>query len=294
MFLLNLTHMKKDFIPIIIAYIAVFIVGGGLLCVLPYGVLVNTLVADIAATFVIFAFGRVYKNSSFYDAYWSVIPPAIAAYWYYVLGTDANAVRAMIVIALTVWWGARLTINWASHWEGMTHEDWRYPPIRERAGKLAPLADLMGIHMFPTLIVFASCLPIYAVMKYGSAPLGVFDYIAFAVTAAAILIETFSDIQLHNFIKIKEKGEFIKTGLWRYSRHPNYFGEFGFWFGLALCGLAAHPNGWMWIIPGAAAMGAMFAFVSIPLMDERSLASRDGYTEHMKRTSAFILWPPKA
>lgn len=286
--------MKNDFLPIIIAYIAVFAVAGALLLVLPYGVLVNTLIADIAATFVIFAFGQIYKNSSFYDAYWSVIPPAIAVYWYYALGADANVARSVIVIALTVWWGARLTINWASHWEGMSHEDWRYAPIREKAGKFAPLADLVSIHMFPTLIVFAACLPIYAVMKYGSASLGVFDYIAFAITAAAILIETFSDIQLHNFIKIKKKGEFIKTGLWRYSRHPNYFGEFGFWAGLALIGLAAHPAGWLWIVPGAIMMGAMFAFVSIPLMDERSLASRNGFADYMKRTSPFILLPPKS
>lgn len=290
--------MKKDFIPIIIAYVVTFAVGVLLIKVLPQGVLVKTLIADIGATFVIFAFGQIYKNSSFYDAYWSVVPPVIAVYWFYAVGvnvdgSEVNAARAMIVIALTVWWGARLTINWASHWEGMSHEDWRYPPIREKAGKLAPLADLMGIHMFPTLIVFAACLPIYAVMKYGTGPLGVFDYIAFTVTAAAILIETISDVQLHRFIKIKKKGEFIKTGLWRLSRHPNYFGEFGFWLGLALCGLAAHPSGWMWIIPGAAAMGAMFAFVSIPLMDERSLESRDGYADHMKRTSAFVLLPPK-
>lgn len=286
--------MKKDYIPIIVAYLAVFAVAGGLLYMLPYGVLINTLLADIAATFVIFAFGQVYKNSSFYDAYWSVIPPAIAVYWYYAVGADPNVIRAIIVIALTAWWGVRLTINWANHWEGMSHEDWRYPPIREKAGKLAPLADLLGIHMFPTLIVFAASLPVYAVMKYGSAPLGVFDYIAFAVTAGAILIETFSDIQLHNFIRVKKKGEFIKTGLWRYSRHPNYFGEFGFWAGLALIGLAVYPSGWWWIIPGVVAMGAMFAFVSIPLMDERSLASRAGYAEHMKRTSAFIPLPPKA
>lgn len=285
----------SDFGPVIIAYLAVLGVFAAMLAFLPQGPLLRALIADILATYVIFAFSRAYNNSSFYDAYWSVIPPIIAGYWWLVAAPDTvDPVRGYIVLALITWWALRLTINWASHWEGLSHEDWRYPPIREKAGKHAAFADLMGIHMFPTLIVFASLLPVYAVSMYGTRPFGWLDWIALLVTSGAILIETIADIQLHSFIKTKKKGEFIQTGLWKYSRHPNYFGEWGFWTGLMLFGLAAHPGGWWWIMPGAAAMTMMFVFVSIPLMDERSLASRDGFDAYMKRTSPFLLWPPKS
>ena len=60
-----------------------------------------------------------------------------------------------------------------------------------------------------------------------------------------------------------------------------------------LFGIAAHPNGWWWIIPGVIAMGGMFAFASIPMMDKRGLERREGYAEYMTKTSAFIPWPPK-
>jgi len=166
-------------------------------------------------------------------------------------------------------------------------------PIRDKAGRHELWADLGGTHLFPTLIVFAALLPVYAVTSLGASQLGLLDVIAFVVTAGAILIETIADIQLHKFNANKKTGAFINTGLWKYSRHPNYFGELGFWVGLMLFGLAAWPSGWWWITPGAIAMALMFFTASIPMMDERSLASRDGYKEHMERVSALIPWFPK-
>lgn len=203
---------------------------------------------------------------------------------------EIDTTRAVIVLILVIWWAARLTLNWASHWEGMSHEDWRYQPIRDGAGKNELWADLAGIHMFPTFIVFIACLPLYAVYQHGFQPFHWLDVFALIVTAGAITIETVSDIQLHKFIKTKKPGEFITSGLWRYSRHPNYFGEWGYWAGLLFFGLAAYPAGWWWIIPGALSILAMFIFVSIPLMDKRSLESRDGYDAHMKRVSGFVPW----
>ena len=103
----------------------------------------------------------------------------------------------------------------------------------------------------------------------------------------AVLI---ADVQLHTFALTKKPGEIMQSGLWRYSRHPNYFGEFGFWFGIMLFGLAANPQAWWWIIPGATAMLIMFVFVSIPLLDDRSKERRADYGEHMKKVSAFVPW----
>ncbi|NGY04726.1 DUF1295 domain-containing protein [Solimonas terrae] len=253
----------------------------------------NAFVADVAATVVIFAFSRAYRNSSFYDAYWSVIPPLLALWWFKTGAADINTTRALLVIALVWYWAIRLTANWATFWSGLHHEDWRYPIVRQRAGRYAVAADFAGIHLFPTIQVFLGCLPIYAVMTRGQAPLGWLDALAAIVTFGAVTIEMVADLQLHAFIATRQPGSFIKTGLWAWSRHPNYFGETGFWWGLMLFGLAVAPDQWWWIVPGALAMTVMFVFVSIPFMDERSVERRPAYADHMRKVSALIPLPPR-
>lgn len=276
------------------AYIVTLGVAWGALEVLDQSPLWNVFWADIAATVAIFVFSRLYKNSSFYDAYWSVIPPLIALYW--TMAATAQGIdmtRAWLVVILVWLWGVRLTANWATFWPGLEHEDWRYAPIKTNAGKWNALADFSAIHLFPTVIVFAACLPIYAAVAMDARPLNTLDYLAAAVTLIAILIELVSDIQLHRFLTHRKPGEIMKTGLWALSRHPNYFGEWLFWAGLALFGLAAVPSAWWWVLPGAIAMLVMFLVASIPMIDKRSVERRPEYQAHMARVSGFVPWFPK-
>ena len=276
------------------AYIVTLGVAWGALEVLDQSPLWNMFWADIAATVAIFVFSRLYKNSSFYDAYWSVIPPLIALYW--TMAATAQGIdmtRAWLVVILVWLWGVRLTANWATFWPGLEHEDWRYAPIKTNAGKWNALADFSAIHLFPTVIVFAACLPIYAAVAMDARPLNTLDYLAAAVTLIAILIELVSDIQLHRFLTYRKPGEIMKTGLWALSRHPNYFGEWLFWAGLALFGLAAVPSAWWWVLPGAIAMLVMFLVASIPMIDKRSVERRPEYQAHMARVSGFVPWFPK-
>ena len=276
------------------AYIVTLGVAWGALEVLDQSPLWNMFWADIAATVAIFVFSRLYKNSSFYDAYWSVIPPLIALYW--TMAATAQGIdmtRAWLVVILVWLWGVRLTANWATFWPGLEHEDWRYAPIKTNAGKWNALADFSAIHLFPTVIVFAACLPIYAAVAMDARPLNALDYLAAAVTLIAILIELVSDIQLHRFLTHRKQGEIMKTGLWALSRHPNYFGEWLFWAGLALFGLAAVPSAWWWVLPGAIAMLVMFLVASIPMIDKRSVERRPEYQAHMARVSGFVPWFPK-
>ena len=276
------------------AYIVTLGVAWGALEVLDQSPLWNMFWADIAATVAIFVFSRLYKNSSFYDAYWSVIPPLIALYW--TMAATAQGIdmtRAWLVVILVWLWGVRLTANWATFWPGLEHEDWRYAPIKTNAGKWNALADFSAIHLFPTVIVFAACLPIYAAVAMDARPLNVLDYLAATVTLIAIFIELVSDIQLHRFLTHRKPGEIMKTGLWALSRHPNYFGEWLFWAGLALFGVAAVPSAWWWVLPGAIAMLVMFLLASIPMIDKRSLARRPEYATHMQQVSGFMPWFPK-
>ncbi|MDD3444429.1 MAG: DUF1295 domain-containing protein [Zavarzinia sp.] len=283
-----------DITAIIVAYGACLVAGGATLWLSGLAGPWDVLAADIVATLVIFGFSRAHGNSSVYDPYWSVIPPLLALYWFRVGDAPIDILRVLAVILLVWLWALRLTANWAVHWGGMGHEDWRYPIVRARAGKAALLADLFGIHLFPTLQVFLGCLPLYAVMTLGTRPFGLLDGLAGIVTLGAITIETIADLQLHAFIARRKLGTeaapFIRTGLWSRSRHPNYFGEMGFWWGLMLFGLAAAPHAWWWVIPGALAMTAMFVFASIPFMDQRSLERRAGYGEYMRRVPALVPW----
>lgn len=284
----------RDYTTIVVAYVLCLAAGAAVLFGMDLPQPWDLLAADVTATLVIFAFSRSYKNSSFYDAYWSVLPPLFAVYWYYAnAAADVDSLRALLVIGLVWLWGIRLTANWATYWGGLTHEDWRYPIVRARAGKAAVLADLFGLHLIPTFQVFLASLPIYAVMTRGQAPLGWLDALAVVVSLGAILIETVADLQLHAFIARKKAGTFITSGLWSWSRHPNYFGEISFWWGLMLFGLAAAPDQWWWVVPGALTMTCMFAFASIPFMDQRSVERRPGYAEHMRRVSALIPLPPR-
>lgn len=250
--------------------------------------------ADVVGTLVIFGFSFGFRNSSFYDAYWSVAPLLIVVYW--VLLPEAQGalvVRQVMVVSLVYAWGIRLTINWSQTWHGLHHQDWRYDDLEAASGRFYWFVSFAGIHMFPTVQVFLGCIAAYPALVTGRQPLGWLDGVAFVVTAGAIAIEATADLQLRRFVASERKPEdVLDTGLWAYSRHPNYFGEICFWLGLLLFGVAAGPFRW-WMIAGFLAITLMFVFISLPMIDRRMLRRRPHYAEHMKRISSIIPWFPK-
>ncbi len=253
------------------------------------------LAADVAATVVIFGFSVAFRNSSFYDAYWSVVPPVIALYWAQrpeVVGV--NPFRLAIVTALIWLWGARLTWNWSRGWQGLAHEDWRYVDIKEKTGSFYWGASFAGIHMMPTLWVFGGMLPVYVVMAAGEVPFGPLDLVAFAVTLGSIWLEARADKQLKRFRDAgPAREEFLQTGLWRWSRHPNYLGEMGFWWGLWLFALAANPA-WWWTVAGPLAITLMFRFASLRMIETRMMERRPGYAEFAQRSRLVLPIPRRA
>ena len=287
------SNKTADLATVTVAYMVALFLGGSSLYLLEYGHLLNIFIADLVATVVIFAFSRSYGNSSFYDAYWSVIPPFLALFWLAVGASQASTLREVLVLGLVLYWATRLTLNWAVYWEGMHHEDWRYALLRERSPNMAVLTDFFGIHLFPTLQVFAGMLPIYAVYCLGDTAFNWLDLLAAVVTFSAVTLQLVSDRQLHRFIAQRQEGEQLHTGLWAWSRHPNYCGELGFWLGLFLFGLAAYPTGWWWMILGVVLMTLMFLFASIPMMEKRSLERRPEYQQIIDSTSMLIPWPPR-
>jgi len=247
--------------------------------------------ADAIGTLVVFAFSRAFDNSSFYDPYWSVAPIAMALYWWLGVAAEGTSLwRVVCVVALVTAWGLRLTYNWLRGWRGLGHEDWRYRDFRKKTGRGYWLVSLAGLHSFPTLQVLLGCGSVYVALVLGTRGFGWLDAVAVAVTGVAIIIEAVADRQLRRFVRNNDDPQrVLDTGLWATSRHPNYFGEVLFWWGLFLFAVAADP-GALWAIVGPGAITLMFLFVSIPLIDEHMLNKRAHYAEHMKRVSRLIPW----
>ena len=247
--------------------------------------------ADVVATVVVFAGSMWLRNSSVYDPYWSVAPPLIAGGWVLVAEGGSGVRQALVLVLLTLW-AVRLTANWATGWRGLNHEDWRYVQIREQTSGRLPwwLVTFTGIHLMPTLVVFLALIPAWPAL-HGYQGMGLIDLLAVVVMLGSILLEAVADWQLRGFVARPENaGKTVDIGLWRWSRHPNYLGEIGVWWGLWLFGLAADPS-WWWTVIGPLAMVALFAGVSIPLMEERNLARRPDYAEYQKSVAALVPLP---
>jgi steroid 5-alpha reductase family enzyme len=251
--------------------------------------------ADVAATVAVFAFSFGFRNSSFYDPYWSVVPPLILLYYAVHPAVDGvDGLRVMIVLALVLAWAVRLTFNWARGWQGLGHEDWRYTGLREQWGRRYWLISFLGIHLMPTIWVFLGCLSLYPAVSSGTQPLGALDVVATVATAGAIWIEKRADDELVRFRREGRGAQAIlDSGLWAWSRHPNYFGEMGFWWGLWIFGVAADPASWWWTLAGPVSITLMFRFVSLPMIETRMQERRPGWAAHAGRTPLVIPRPPK-
>ena len=251
-------------------------------------ILIQVLVADVVATCVVFAFSFAFGNSSFYDPYWSVIPVVIGAYLMFLPG-EAEITRQVLLMIVVTLWGVRLTANWLYTWSGLDHEDWRYINLQAQSGILWWPLSFFGIHLFPTLIVFLGCMPMYPALVTGDAPLNVIDGVAFAVGLISVWLEFQSDRELHRFRQTrKSREEVLDTGLWSWCRHPNYLGEIGVWVSVFLFGYAATDALDSWMASGVVAMVLLFAVVSIPMIEKKLEGDKPGYAAFKSRSFALL------
>ena len=244
----------------------------------------------IYATIFIYIGSVILKNSSLYDPFWSVAPIPIALYL--ALNFENTLIVKFLVLAPIIFWALRLTRNWLISWEGFDHEDFRYIDLKNTSMLRAEFNNFFGIHLFPTLIVNLSLYPLVFILTNNSNS-SIFLSFASLFTFLAVLLETISDEQMREFRKNPlNKGKTMKYKLWKYSRHPNYLGEIGFWFGIYMMGLSSGMAPF-WIIICPLTMLALFIFVSCPMMDNRSLINRPDYKDYMEVTSQLMLLPPK-
>jgi steroid 5-alpha reductase family enzyme len=243
---------------------------------------------DLVGTVVIFVSSVLADNSSMYDPYWSVAPAAIVSYYWW--SYPHLGPRQLLAGSLVLVYAVRLTSNFYRGWPGLSKEDFRYEAFRRRAGRLYWPVSLLGIHLFPTAIVYLACLPLYAVTAAGGSAVGPLDFVAAIVMIGAIILAFAADEQLRVFGNDPAcLGGSIQTGLWKFSRHPNYLGEITTWWGLYLFALAAGAH-WWWTGVGAFVVTLMFVFVSVPMMERRALATKAGYRAYRRHTSMLLPW----
>ncbi len=276
---------------VLLVYAAAFVIGLLVFALLPFQGLFAYLIADAAATEVVWAIGLIFKNASLYDPYWSVAP--LALYICFLLDAGHLDAVDMLYIALFAIWGIRLTLNWIVGWRGMAHQDWRYTMLHDKNPKLWLLTNFFGINMIPTLFVFVNLIPAYFCAVSGTDAIGIVSVLGFAVCLSAVLLQIVSDGQMRRFRK-ENAGSVrnIETGLWKYSRHPNYFGEVSLWWGVWLIQMGTQSALW-WTVIAPVLMTLLFVLISIPMMENRLNDTKSGYDAYQKRTSMLLILPQK-
>ena len=269
---------------VIVFFVYAFAVASGVVSYiyLPFDFWLSLLLADIIATAVTFIFSLIFKNASVYDPYWSV-QPIVIIIAFSIKAPALGVAQLLPMIAIFIW-GVRLTANWAYTFHGLEHQDWRYTMLKNNTGKAYPLVNFLGIHLVPTLIVYGCTLPAVFTLVY-SPGFNAGSVVFFILSLFAIVLQGTADCEMHAFRK-RATGGFIRNGLWKYSRHPNYLGEILMWWGIALAFVCIMPRYW-YLIAGAFANTLLFLFISIPMADKHQ-ARKDGFEEYKASTRMLL------
>ena len=271
---------------VFVAYVLAFIMGVFLVWYMPEGNNLGKLFfIDVALTFFIFMFSFRFGNASIYDPYWSIIPVYILVFWWYNSLAIPNYLTWGITSLVVLVWSVRLTNNWVRGWIGMHHQDWRYVLLQQKTGKWYLLVNFLGIHMFPTLLVWLAAIPIAYIFTSNQA-FSIANWVGVVLALAGTVLEWVSDNQLRSFKKMNKRDEVMTAGVWSYLRHPNYLGEILFWWGLYFMSVSVFTP---WHVAlGAVGITLLFVFISIPMMDKHMLQQRPAYARYMLEVRALI------
>ena len=282
--------MKKnkviDLTLFLIIYIFAYAIGF-FSCFIIENMLLKTLIFDVVSTIVIWIFSLILKNSSLYDAYWSLTPFVILTY---VLLTAeyVNIYHILFYVSFS-FWSFRLTINWITTFSDRKWEDWRYKMYRENHPKLWPIINFFGIQMMPTLFVYSALVPAILLFAKNASPLSL---LGSSIIVVGTLLELFADRQMHAFLRTTTEKVTCRRGLWKYSRHPNYLGEILIWVGVYCSLLLTDYLLWFTFI-GIIIMLFLFIVISIPMMEKRQVNRRSDYKDYQRKTSILLILPNK-
>ena len=252
-------------------------------------VLLTNLAAIAMAILILWCLSLVRRDASIVDIFWGggFVLVAWVSFW----ASGQALPRPLLLTLMVSVWGLRLTGYLA--WRNIgKQEDYRYAAMRDRHGKRFPVVSLFTVFGLQGLLMWIISLPIQVGISQGQ---GWHMPVAIGVIlwVAGLFFEAVGDHQLARFkADPANRGHVMNRGLWRYTRHPNYFGDFLVWWSFYL--VAAESGTWWWTIIGPLLMSFLLIRVSGVRLLESSLRSRvAGYEQYVHNTSAFFPLPPR-
>lgn len=256
--------------------------------IVPWSVALPGLAVVVVAMTMLWALSVRLGDASIVDPFWG--PGFLLVSLTYLLVDGSYDARGVLVLLLVAAWAVRL--GWhllvRNREEG---EDERYRQMREKRGRRFWWQSLFTVFWLQALLLWVISAPLLGAVV-GTGSLGPWDVAGALLFALGLSLEAVADRQLARFkADPRNRGRVLDTGLWRYSRHPNYFGEAVLWWGFYLFAVGA---GEAWTAVGPVVITFLLLKVSGVTMLERNLKrSKPGYAEYVERTSAFVPWPPK-
>jgi steroid 5-alpha reductase family enzyme len=230
------------------------------------------------------------RDASLADRIWPLLIAGPGAVYALVLGAGA---RGGLMLALLGAWALRLAafITWRNWGHG---EDRRYAAMRERHGEAFAWKSLIIVFGLQAVLGWGVSAPVLAAVTT-TTPLGPLDAVGAALALFGLGFEAVADAQMARFrADASQRGRVMDRGLWRWSRHPNYFGECCVWWGLWLIALAGAGRDAAWTVVSPALMTFLLLRVSgVALLEKDMAERRPAYRDYIARTSAFLPWPPR-
>jgi steroid 5-alpha reductase family enzyme len=255
--------------------------------------LLGTGLAVVSAIMVgLWLLGLRYRNFSYVDIGWSANFTVLAVL--YASLTEGWAVRRWLIAAMVAFWSVRLAAHLATRILGEPEEG-RYVQLRSEWGATGNLnAKFLAFFLFQGLLNVFLILPLLLACLDPTPGLRPLEWAGIAVWAIGLLGESLADRQLAAFKRDPgNRGKVCAVGLWRYSRHPNYFFEWTIWIGYALFALAS-PFGWIGLGAPLLMLHFLVNVTGVKATEEQALRSRgDAYRDYQATTSAFVPLPPK-
>ncbi len=249
-----------------------------------------TCAAAIAAyVAIVWALSLPLRDASIADVFWG---PGFAFVAIVAASLSPPSDRATLLVVLTSVWGLRLALHIGTRWRKKKEEDRRYQAMRATWGDRFPVVSLFTVFLLQGGLLWIVSLPLQAGAALGADhPLGLLDLAGALIFAAWLAFEAVGDAQLARFLSDPaSRGRVMETGLWRYTRHPNYFGDALLWWGLGLIGAG---TGALWCLAGPALMSFLLVRVSgVSLLEKDIAGRRPEYVAYVRRTSPFLPLPP--
>lgn len=242
----------------------------------------------------LYVVARRLRDVSFIDAVWplGMLMLALATF----PRTDGDPIRKWLLLWLVGVWAVRLGWHLFSRWR-RNGPDARYVELIERykadRGWVFGKTALLVVFLPQGVLAWLTSLPVQLGQVAWDPPVGWIGWTGAVLAVIGIGFESIGDAQLAAFKKDKKsKGKVLDTGLWKYTRHPNYFGDACMWWGLYL--IAAETGPGVWAILGPAFLTfTLTRWSGIVITEKATAKTKPGYADYVRRTSAFIPWPPK-